>query len=117
MFNTISEIKNANAAHGQKFFSPGAMRFFGCRVLPVVYGGRYFVTSEQYPGCPRLYSVCRASDTGQVDTMFDCPGGPGGFQAFGNASSAKRAAIFCAAHDQELAAVGAILTGIWWLKA
>lgn len=69
MFTTIAEIKRANREAGFYFFSPSAMRFFGSRVLPTVYGGRYFVTSEQPPHGPRAYAVRRIGADGDVTTI------------------------------------------------
>jgi hypothetical protein len=61
-FFTIRQIKQANRAAGQYWFSPATMRFFKSRVLEGVYGGRYFVTSEKGPSGVRLYSVREVTD-------------------------------------------------------
>ena len=64
---TITEIKQKNAAAGQHFFDPEALRFFRSKVLSQVYegpGGIFFVTSEQFVGsdgipAKRAYTVRR----------------------------------------------------------
>lgn len=72
MFNTLAEIKAANAAQGQHFFCSDAIRFFSSRVSNRIYpradGGAYFVTSERYRGSPRLYTVREADPTGRCQT-------------------------------------------------
>lgn len=72
MFNTLDEIKAANAQHGHHFFSPGATRFFNSRASQRIYpradGSAYFVTSEQQRGCPRRYTVRLALANGECGT-------------------------------------------------
>lgn len=81
----IIHIKEANSAYAVRegrayWFDPGTMRFFGSKVHSKVYGGRYFITSEQYiptlyaqeylgatPG-PRKYSVRECLPSGQIET-------------------------------------------------
>jgi len=43
----IEEIMQHNIQIGQYFFDKAAMRFFSSRILPTIYGGRFFVSSEQ----------------------------------------------------------------------
>lgn len=51
---------------GSHFFDEGAMRFFNSRVLPTVYGGRYFITSERFDdSTPRRYTL-RECLNGQI---------------------------------------------------
>jgi hypothetical protein len=70
VFTTIGQIKAANERAGQHFFEPGAMRFFGTRISPTVYAGRYFVTSETPGhGAPRRYTVRSAESNGHVETI------------------------------------------------
>lgn len=89
-FRTIADIKRANKELGHHWFSPDTMRFFSSRVLREVYGGRYFVTSEQfYPvlgeAYARRYTIRVAADDGSIDTV-------GEFQAYKTARAAKAAA-------------------------
>ena len=46
-YRSIEEIKAANLAAGQHWFDTETVEWFGSRILPEVYGGRYFVSSEQ----------------------------------------------------------------------
>ena len=86
----IDEVIRHSAQAGNYFFSEGAKRFFSSRTLSAVYGGRFFVTSEQDRGTysvwngERRYTVRECND-GQIETRSD-------FGEFGNAESAKRAA-------------------------
>lgn len=82
MFKTIEEIREANRRAGLFFFSPDTMRFFRSRVGREVYGGRFFVTSEQFDdSSPRLYSVRRANDDGSIDTASEFQGYTSGAEA------------------------------------
>lgn len=74
LYATIADIKRANRAldNGVYWFAPGAMRFFGTRILPTVYGGRCFITSEQMRyDTPRKYSVRECLPDGSIDTIGD----------------------------------------------
>lgn len=70
-FNTIDEIKRANADAGLNWFAKETMRFFGSRIGSAVYGGRYFVSSEQdnYGNGDRRYTVRLAEANGQIETV------------------------------------------------
>jgi len=69
-FSSIEHIRAAADRAGSHWFSPGAMRFFGTRVHSTLYGGRYFVTSEQPWDGPRGYAVrcVTVSGDGQAAT-------------------------------------------------
>ncbi len=56
---TIDQIKAANKAAGYNFFSPDTLRFFGSRILPTVYPGDVFITSESagFGRNGRVYTV------------------------------------------------------------
>ena len=57
---TINTIQDAVRNAGSHWFDPDSMRYFGTRILPIVYqglGGVYFVTSEQPPHGERQHSV------------------------------------------------------------
>jgi hypothetical protein len=79
-FTHMGEIRYANERLGHHWFKPDTMRFFGCRVGSAVYGGRYFITSEQdtyvsSTGSPgawygrRLYTVRMANHDGSIETI------------------------------------------------
>ena len=70
---TIKEIKEANRERGDFWFSPDTMRFWGCRILPRVYAGRYFIASNRpIHGLKRTYRICVADETGKIDTVDFC---------------------------------------------
>jgi hypothetical protein len=90
-YNTTGEMAEDNRLIGHSWFGKDNMRAFGCRVLETVYGGHYFVSSEQhksyYPSyfCePRKYTV-RSCFNGKIDTV-------GEFQAYSSARQAQAAA-------------------------
>jgi hypothetical protein len=86
----IDEIIRHSARVGNYFFNEASMRFFSSRILAAVYGGRFFITSEQDRSAngawsgERRYTV-RECDHGHIETRSD-------FGEFRNAESAKRAA-------------------------
>jgi len=85
-FFNVGQVKAANQAAGQCWFSPSTMRFFKSRVLSTVYGGRSFVTSEQGPNGVRAYSVRETTEDGSsISTV-------GEFQGWATAPQAKRGA-------------------------
>ena len=74
MFATIAEIKTLNKKNGYYFFSKDTMRFFNSKTHRGVYGGRYFITSEQYvPSSgvaePRKYTIRKAHSDGAIGTV------------------------------------------------
>ena len=82
-YRTIEEIEAANEAHGHHFFESATKRFFRSRIGQTVYGGRFFVTSEQFDArSPRLYTVRRANDDGSIGTASE-------FQQFSTSAQAK----------------------------
>lgn len=72
-YETIEEIKEANHRAGKYFFSAGALKAFHSRVLPTVYGGKYFITSEKFTGSstegPRVYTIREVRESGDVMTV------------------------------------------------
>jgi len=83
-YRSIAEIKAANTAINNYFFSKDTMRFFHSRIINRVYKGIYFITSEQFDSdSERLFTV-RMCVNGSVETV-------GRFQAF---ATAKQAAAF-----------------------
>lgn len=89
-YRTTAEMRVANERAGRYFFSAGAMRFFRSRVQTGVYGGRLFITSEQFEDsrgnrARRRYTVRACLDNGTVETV-------GEFQAYATRSAAVHAA-------------------------
>lgn len=85
-FDTIGDVKAANARAGFHFFSPGTLRFFSSRISSTVYGHGVIVTSErnEYDDQPRRYSVRLALPTGEIETLgeFQCFATSGQAHAF-----------------------------------
>jgi hypothetical protein len=94
----IDEVIRHSAQVGNYFFSEGAMRFFSSRTLSAVYGGRFFVTSEQDRGTysvwngERRYTV-RECNRGEIETRSV-------FGEFSNAEAGKKAARNLARSEQ-----------------
>lgn len=93
-FKSISEIKAANEALGQFWFTEGAMAFFNTRIHEDVIMGRYFITSDSPDDLPesRKYSVRRADDEGRIDTV-------GEFMAYATKDEARHAAYDAASAE------------------
>ncbi len=68
MFETLDDVKAANAAAGQTWFSQANADFFGTRLVSPLFGGRYFVTSERPPWGGVEYSIRVAHPDGEVGT-------------------------------------------------
>lgn len=73
-------------AHRGYWFSKGAKRFFKSRIGERVYGGRYFVTSEEGPSGVRAYSVREYN--AEADTVSTV----GEFQGYATRARAHAAA-------------------------
>ena len=88
-YSSIEEIVDANSSIGQTWFGE-AESFFGSIIYEEVYGGRYFVTSEQDTsatpawGGERRWSI-RACNDGRISTV-------GEFGAYGSLEEAQEAA-------------------------
>ena len=88
---SIEEAKTANAAAGRFWFSTATLAFFRSRILPTIYGGCVFVSSEQRGDSgPRRYSVRLALANGDIETL-------GTFQQYETRQAAVAAAKFAAA--------------------
>lgn len=68
MFKTIADVRAANQDAGNHFFDRDTMRFFKSRIVSNLYGGRYFITSEQGPHGPRKFTIREAHENGDVTT-------------------------------------------------
>lgn len=71
-FGSVADIMRADDEAGFFFFLPSTMRYFGCRVSRQLFGGRFFVTSEQEGGRvwdgARRYTLREATAAG-IDTV------------------------------------------------
>ena len=72
-YQSITEIKEKNAAAGRYFFTRSTLKFFNCRVCPTIYGGRYFITRDGHiedGGSPwqpkRVYVIWEATRQGNI---------------------------------------------------
>lgn len=79
-YYSMAGVRAANRSAGFYFFDPESMRQFGSRVGGTLYGGRYFVTSEQdrFPFVPeesrawfgmRRYSVREVRPDASIATV------------------------------------------------
>jgi hypothetical protein len=69
-FYTVDDVIRASERHAYYFFKKNAKQFFHSRIGQTLYGGRYFVTSEQFDHrSPRLYTIREADYTGKVHTV------------------------------------------------
>lgn len=84
-YETIDEVIQANYAIEQSWFGVAEMHVFQSRVHDVIYGGRFFVTSEKGPDGIRRYTVREALQTGEIGTV-------GEFQGYASRNAAHAAA-------------------------
>lgn len=83
----INDVMDAvSRGWSSNFFSRETMRFWKSRVNSKVYGGRYFVTSEQDFSGVRKYTIRELTDNGGVNTIA--------FQRYGNRQDAHKVAKF-----------------------
>lgn len=66
---SIAALKELNKKNGGCWFEPATMRFFGTRIESGIIAKEYFITSEQPPHGPRMFSVRQFSTTGDVETV------------------------------------------------
>ena len=88
MFQSMAEVIAANEKAGYYFFESGTKRFFDSRIGRTLYGGRYFITSEQFHGsdgrsAPRAYTIREVGPDGDIDTVGD-------FNKWPTAAAARR---------------------------
>lgn len=68
----INEIMDEAREAGSHFFDDATMRFFSSRILPTVYKGCYFITSERdvyRDSNPRIYTVRMYLGGGNIETV------------------------------------------------
>ncbi len=69
-FDTLAEVEAANKASGNHWFDRETKEFFGTRLETDLLVGGFFVSSEQPPSGPRLYSVRRVkNEKGHIATI------------------------------------------------
>lgn len=69
MFESMGDVKRANRAAGQYWFSPDTMRFFDCRLETTLRHGCLFVSSERREGDSRRYTVRLVTPDASIDTV------------------------------------------------
>lgn len=86
-FKDVAHVVCANKTLGYHFFDRSTLRFFSSRVVPELYAGAIFITSEQdkVSGAPRAWTVRIAAKGGKIH-------GVGPFQAFGSLRAARKCA-------------------------
>lgn len=88
-FRDIDELREANSRAWHHYFSADTMRLFRSRLPDAhIYGGRFFITSEQFEGSdghrePRAYTVRTANLNGTIGAAV------GGFQAWPTLANAR----------------------------
>ena len=68
MFTTINEIITLSRENGYTFFDKDRQREHKTRVLPTLYGGKYFVTESLHKG-RQFYSIYQAHKDGACDII------------------------------------------------
>ncbi len=96
-FETMAEVINANRRIGHYFFEASSKRFFDSRIGTKLFGGRFFITSEQFHGsdgyhATRKYTVREVKPDGSVNTY-------GEFQAYTSNSAARDAILYAIGID------------------
>ena len=71
---TIAELEALNVANSGCWFAPGSMRFFGTKIESGILQERYFITSEQPPSGPRVFTVRQFNEEGEIDTFGEFGG-------------------------------------------
>jgi len=68
MFTTINEIITLSRENGYTFFDKERQQQYQTRVLPTLYGGKYFVTQSLHKG-KQFYSIYQAHKDGACDIV------------------------------------------------
>ena len=68
MFETINDIITLSRENGYKFFDKARQKAHQTRVLPTLYGGKYFVTEYLHED-RKYYSIYKALKDGACDIV------------------------------------------------
>lgn len=68
MFNSINEIMSLSRENGYTFFDRERQKAHQTRVLPTLYGGKYFVTEYLHEN-RKYYSIYKALKDGACDIV------------------------------------------------
>tara|TARA_B100000212_G_scaffold264771_1_gene204305 strand:+ start:44 stop:346 length:303 start_codon:yes stop_codon:yes gene_type:complete len=68
MFTSINEIVQLSRENGYTFFDKNRQREHRTRVLPTLYGGKYFVTESIHKG-RKFFSIYKALKDGACDIV------------------------------------------------
>ena len=68
MFETIEDLITTSRENGCDFFDKERQKQFQTRVLPTLYGGKYFITETVHRG-KLLYSIYKAHKDGACDIV------------------------------------------------
>ena len=71
-YTSINQIISEAERAGSHFFSKATLRFFSSRILPTIYGGCYFITSERdnyRDSNPRFYTIRKYEGGLKVETV------------------------------------------------
>lgn len=94
----VGDIRRAMDAAGSHWWDADSMRFFGSRVHSTLYhgpGGIYFVTSEEPPHGPRMYSVRQFHpETVDIDTVGKIPTRAVAHRMARDAAAGKRRTLY-----------------------
>lgn len=68
MFETINDLITTSRENGCDFFDKERQKEFQTKVLPTLYGGKYFITETVHKG-RLLYSIYKAHKDGACDIV------------------------------------------------
>ena len=68
MFETINDLIKTSRENGCDFFDKERQKEFQTKVLPTLYGGKYFITETVHRG-KLLYSIYKAHKDGACDIV------------------------------------------------
>ena len=73
-YTSINQIIYEAVSAGSHFFDDSTLRFFSSRILPTIYGGCYFITSERdnyRDSNPRFYTIRKYEGGLGIETVGD----------------------------------------------
>ena len=68
MFETMNDIVTLSRENGYTFFDKGRQQQHRTRVLPTLYGGKYFITESIHEG-RKFFSIYKALKDGACDIV------------------------------------------------